>query len=211
MKKPFFPRIVVATRNRGKLLEFQTLLLPLKSEILSLIDLSINEEFEETGQTFAENARIKAIGYSRLTRFPVLADDSGLEVAALGGRPGVHSARYAGPGASDSDRVQKLLEELAPGGGGREARFVCNLALAQEGVLLHESQGLCSGIIAAEPHGTSGFGYDPVFFFPSLGKTFAQLSKAEKNHLSHRAQAVAALLRQLQQTSIVNRKSSIVN
>ena len=206
MKKPFFLTIGVATRNQGKLLEFRSLLSPLKSEILSLSDLSINEEIEETGETFAENARIKAIGYSRLIRFPVLADDSGLEVAALGGRPGVHSARYAGAGASDSDRVQKLLGELARSRGGREARFVCALALAQEGILLRESQGLCSGIIAAAPQGASGFGYDPVFFLPSLGKTFAQLREAEKNQHSHRAQAVAALLRQLQQTPIVNRK-----
>lgn len=198
MKNPLFPTIVVATRNQGKLLEFRSLLLPLKSEILCLSDLSINEEFEETGQTFAENARIKAIGYSRLIPFPVLADDSGLEVAALGGRPGVHSARYAGPGATDSDRVQKLLTELARNGGGREARFVCTLALAQEGILLHESRGQCSGIIAGEPQGTGGFGYDPVFFFPTLGKTFAQLNEAEKNQHSHRAQAVAALLKQLQ-------------
>jgi XTP/dITP diphosphohydrolase len=197
MKNPVMPTIVVATRNQGKLLEFRRLLLPLKSQILCLSDLSINEEIEETGQTFAENAHIKAIGYSRLTRFPVLADDSGLEVAALGGRPGIHSARYAGAGASDSDRVQKLLEELARSGGGREARFVCTLALAREGVLLHESQGQCSGIIAGEPQGASGFGYDPVFFFPNLGKTFAQLSEAEKNQHSHRAQAVAALLKQL--------------
>ncbi len=197
MKNPFFPTIVVATRNQGKLLEFRSLLLPLKSEILCLSGLSINEEFEETGQTFAENARIKAIGYSRLIPFPVLADDSGLEVAALSGRPGVHSARYAGPGASDSDRVQKLLAELARSGGGREARFVCALALAQEGILLHESQGQCSGIIAGQPQGTGGFGYDPVFFFPSLGKTFAQLNEAEKNQHSHRAQAVAALLKLL--------------
>jgi XTP/dITP diphosphohydrolase len=197
MKNPFFPTIVVATRNQGKLLEFRSLLLPLKSEIFCLSDLSIDEEIEETGQTFAENARIKAIGYSRLMPFPVLADDSGLEVTALGGRPGVHSARYAGSGASDSDRVQKLLAELSRSTGGREARFVCTLALAQEGVLLHESQGQCSGIIAGEPQGTGGFGYDPVFFVPSLGKTFAQLNKVEKNQHSHRAQAVAALLKQL--------------
>jgi XTP/dITP diphosphohydrolase len=207
MKNPFFPTIVVATRNQGKLLEFRSLLLPLKSEILCLSNLSINEEFEETGQTFAENARIKAIGYSLLIPFPVLADDSGLEVAALGGRPGVYSARYAGPDASDSDRVQKLLAELARSGGGREARFVCALALAQEGILLHESQGQCSGIMAGKPQGTGGFGYDPVFFFPSLGKTFAQFNKAEKNQYSHRAQAVAALLPQLQPISIVNRQS----
>ena len=207
MKNPFFPTIVVATRNQGKLLEFRSLLLPLKSEILCLSDLFINEEFEETGQTFTENARIKAIGYSRIIPFPVLADDSGLDVAALGGRPGIHSARYAGAGASDSDRVQKLLAELARSGGGREARFVCSLALAREGVVLHESQGQCSGIIAGKPQGTGGFGYDPVFFLPSLGKTFAQLSEAEKNQHSHRAQAIAALLPQLQQVSIVNPKS----
>ena len=120
MKNPTFPTIVIATRNQGKWLEFRSLLLPLRSEILSLSDLSINEEFEETGQTFAENARIKSLGYSRLIPFPVVADDSGLEVTALGGRPGVHSARYAGAGALDSDRVQKLLKELARSEGGRE-------------------------------------------------------------------------------------------
>jgi len=207
MTNPLFPTIVVATRNQGKLREFQSLLLPLNSDILSLADMSVVEDFEETGQTFAENARLKAVSYSRLVPFPVLADDSGLVVAALGGRPGVHSARYAGDGASDSDRVQKLLGELEASGGGREARFVCNLALAQSGAVLHESEGQCPGIIAAEPRGTNGFGYDPVFYFPSLGKTLAELTEAEKNQLSHRAQAVSALLRQLRHTSIVNRQS----
>jgi XTP/dITP diphosphohydrolase len=197
MESTLFPTIVVATRNPGKLREFQSLLLPLNSDILSLADMSIVEEFEETGRTFAENARIKAVSYSRLIPFPVLADDSGLEVAALGGQPGIRSARYAGAEASDSDRIQKLLEELARSGGGREARFVCNLALAQEGVLLHEAQGQCAGIIATETHGTNGFGYDPVFFFPSLGKTFAEFTEAEKNQHSHRAQAIAALLERL--------------
>jgi len=118
MKHPIFPKIVIATRNMGKLREFQTLLLPLQSNLLSLRDLAIDEEIEEAGNTFAENAQQKAIGYSRLTASPVLADDSGLAVEALGGRPGIHSARYAGPEASDSDRIRKLLSapESAPTG-----------------------------------------------------------------------------------------------
>jgi XTP/dITP diphosphohydrolase len=192
------PTIVVATRNNGKLREFRSLLLPLGSEVLSLGDVSVNVEFEESGNTFAENARLKAIGYSRLTRLPVLADDSGLEVEGLGGRPGIHSARFAGPGASDSDLIRKLLKELERVDGGRKARFICALALAQEGVLLRESEGECRGIITGEPRGTNGFGYDPVFLFPELGKTYAELSEAEKNLHSHRARAVASLIQQLQ-------------
>ncbi len=199
--------IVVATRNSGKLREYQTLLLPLRCEILSLKDVSISEEVEESGQTFAENAREKAIAYSRLTEFPVLADDSGLEVEALGGRPGVHSARYAGPGASDPDRIRKLLTELGRARGNRDARFVCAIALAQKGNLLLESEGECSGTIISEPRGSNGFGYDPIFLFPDLGKTFAELGEAEKNRHSHRSRAVASLLQKLQSTPIVNRKS----
>ena len=195
-------QLVIATRNSGKLREFRELLLPLKTEVLSLADVRVDTEFEESGNTFAENARLKAIGYSRLVQFPVLADDSGLEVEALGGRPGIHSARYAGPGASDEDRVRKLLKELESSGGERNARFVCSLALAQGGRLLLESEGECRGTIAKEPRGTNGFGYDPIFLFPALGRTYAELSQAEKNIHSHRSRAVASLLRQ-----IVNRKS----
>jgi XTP/dITP diphosphohydrolase len=207
MKNPAFSTIVVATRNAGKLREFRALLQSLDSKIISLKDLSLDVEIEESGSTFAENARIKALACSRLTRFPVLADDSGLEVEALGGRPGIHSARYAGPGASDSDRVRKLLEEIGKAGGGREARFVCALALAQKGILLRESEGECLGVIAEEPRGSNGFGYDPIFLFPELGKTFAQLSREEKNLHSHRARAAASLVRQLQSIPIVDRKS----
>jgi XTP/dITP diphosphohydrolase len=199
-------QLVIATRNSGKLREFRELLLPLKTEVFSLADLRVDEEFEESGNTFAENARLKAIGYSRLVQFPVLADDSGLEVEALGGRPGIFSARYGGPGASDEDRVRKLLKELENSGGERNARFVCSLALAQGGRLLLESEGECRGTIAKEPRGTNGFGYDPIFLFPALGRTYAELSQAEKNVHSHRSRAVASLLRQ-----IVNRQSSIVN
>ena len=199
--------IVIATRNGGKLREFRNLLSPLGSRILSLTEISLDVELEESGKTFAENSRLKAIGYSRLIQFPVLADDSGLEVTALGGRPGIHSARYAGPGASDSDRIQKLLEELEKTGGARDARFVCALALAQEGVLLLESEGTCQGVLAMAPRGTNGFGYDPIFLFPALGRTYAELGESEKNQYSHRARAVSSLLRQMQPAPMVNRKS----
>lgn len=194
--------LVIATRNTGKLREFRELLRPLKNEILSLADLKVDTEFEETGNTFAENARLKAIEYSRIVRFPVLADDSGLEVEALGGRPGIFSARYGGPGASDEGRVRKLLKELESSGGERNARFVCSLALAQGGRLLLEAEGECRGTIAKAPRGTNGFGYDPIFLFPALGRTYAELSQAEKNIHSHRSRAVASLLAQ-----IVNRQS----
>jgi XTP/dITP diphosphohydrolase len=198
-------QLVIATKNSGKMREFRELLLPLRCEVLSLADLSIDAEFEETGSTFAENAILKALAYSRLTALPVIADDSGLEVEALGGKPGIYSARYAGPGASDADRIRKLLDELGKCSGSRNARFVCAIACAREGSLILEAEGECRGIIAEEPRGNNGFGYDPVFYFPELGKTYAELDKSEKNLHSHRARAVAALVQK-----IVNRKSSIV-
>jgi XTP/dITP diphosphohydrolase len=203
--------IVMATRNSGKLREFRTLLAPLRSRIPGLGDLSIDDEIEESGDTFEENARLKALFYSRRTRFPVLADDSGLEVEALGQKPGIHSARYGGPGASDPERVRKLLDVLDRTGAGREARFVCALALARNGAILRESSGECRGFIAKAPRGANGFGYDPVFLFPELNKTFAELTEAEKNRFSHRARAVASLLHQLQSTELEYRQSSIVN
>jgi XTP/dITP diphosphohydrolase len=197
------PTFVVATRNAGKLREFRSLLLPLKCTVLGLADLSLESEIEESGSSFAENARLKAIGFSRITRYPVLADDSGLEVTALGGAPGIRSARYAGEGASDADRIRKLLREIRDAGGGREARFVCALALAQEGLLIREAEGACCGTIIDEPRGANGFGYDPVFLLSDLGKTFAELDEEEKNRHSHRAKAVASLLRQLRAVSTV--------
>ena len=198
MKVNELPTIVIATRNEGKLREFQTLLRPLGCDIRSLKDLSIDVEIEESGDTFAENARLKAIGYSRWTPFPVLADDSGLEVEALGGHPGIHSARYAGPGASDADRIRKLLVELEQCGGlsaaNAGARFVCALALARHGEVTLETEGICTGIIIRNARGTNGFGYDPIFLFSDLGKTFAELSDEEKNRHSHRAHAAGILL-----------------
>ena len=196
MNQSVKPIIVVATRNMGKLREFQTLLHPLNCDIRSLADFAGDTEgveIEESGSTFAENARLKAAGYSRLVPFPVLADDSGLEVDALGGRPGIHSARYAGLDASDADRVRKLLDELESRAGERTARFVCALALARNGEVIAEAEGNCSGVIISEARGSKGFGYDPVFLFPELGKTFAELDEAEKNQYSHRARAVAEI------------------
>jgi len=187
-------QIVAATSNPGKLKEFRSLLATAGWEVFALADVAISIEAEETGTTFAENARQKAAAYSRETDLPVLADDSGLEVSALGGRPGVHSARYAGDGTDDSQRIAKLLSELAQAAGGRDARFVCALALAKRGRIIVEAEGECRGVIADTPRGTHGFGYDPVFLFPELGKTYAELSEEEKNRVSHRARAVASLL-----------------
>jgi XTP/dITP diphosphohydrolase len=187
--------VVIATRNQGKLHEFRALLEPTGLKILGLTDLGIAVEIEETGNSFAENARLKARGYSKETALPVLADDSGLEVFALDGRPGIASARYAGPGASDADRIRKLLAELDAKGSGRTARFVCALACAQNGNLLLESEGECRGEIAKAPRGAHGFGYDPIFWLPDLAQTFAELDPIEKNQRSHRANAIRALLK----------------
>lgn len=192
-----FKTIVLATRNPGKLKEFRSLLKPLNCRILSLRDVNIEYDVEESGNTFAENARLKAVQYSRTTGFAVLADDSGLEVTALGGRPGVESARYAGTGATDEDRNRKLLGELENTGRNREARFFCALALAEQGEILLEATGECRGIIIHTPRGANGFGYDPVFLVPELKKTFAELSPEEKNERSHRTRAVRNLLSQL--------------
>jgi XTP/dITP diphosphohydrolase len=194
--------VIVATRNDGKLREFLTLLGPAAWEIQSLRDLAIQTEHEESGCSFEENARLKALAYSRETGLPVLADDSGLEVSALGGRPGIYSARYAGPGASDADRIRRLLQELDRYPKDRDARFVCALALAQDGIILEEVRGECKGRIEFEPRGTNGFGYDPIFLFPELGKTYAELNETEKNRHSHRAQAVRLLLAQLEVPAI---------
>ncbi len=189
--------LVIATRNKGKLREFRSLLSATGWTVLGLSELPTEKEHEETGTTFAENARLKALAYSLDTDLPVLADDSGLEVEALGGRPGLHSARYAGPAASDADRIRKLLWELEASGGTRDARFVCALAVARAGRLLMEAEGQCRGLIAREPRGSNGFGYDPVFIFPELGRTYAELSAAEKNVHSHRACAIRSLLERL--------------
>jgi len=196
---PFnFHKLVVATRNPGKLREFRSLLAPAGLEVAGLSDVSLDKDCAETGLSFAENARQKASFYSRECDLPVLADDSGLEVFALGSKPGIYSARYAGPGATDAQRIERLLMELGATGCDRAARFICALALALRGEVLLESEGECRGVIADRPRGTNGFGYDPIFFFPELARTYAELSEEEKNRYSHRARAVHALLRGLE-------------
>ena len=188
--------LVIATHNQGKLREFGYLLADTGWKISSLKDISVTEAVAETGATFAENARIKAVAYSQQTELPVLADDSGLEVAALGGRPGIFTTRYAGPKATDNDRMTKLLRELA-GRTNRDARFYCALALAVQGTVLLETNGECPGIIAEARRGREGFGYDPIFFLPELNRTYAELTETEKNQISHRARAIDSLLRRL--------------
>jgi len=186
--------LLLATRNSHKTREF--------SEILGgefvVRDLSGETNapaIEETGSTFAENAILKAVGISR--QFPglVLADDSGLEVDALNGAPGVYSARYAGPAANDHDNIQRLLSELrgCSLAGPPSARFRCVLALARDGELLDTFEGAVEGTIVDVARGDAGFGYDPVFQPAGLTKTFAELSPVEKNRISHRAQAIRLL------------------
>ena len=189
------PKLLIATRNKGKMRELRRLLGGAAREIVSLDDLGIEGEIEETGATFEENAALKAEGYGALSGLPTLADDSGLEVDALGGAPGVRSARYGGADATDADRVALLLENLRKTGAtDRSARFRCVIAISAPGERTRLYSGVCEGVIAPEPRGRNGFGYDPIFEFPNLGMTMAELTDDRKNALSHRARAAAAAL-----------------
>jgi len=192
-------KLVIATSNLGKLAEYRELLAGLPYTVLSLHDYPEVGEIKETGSTFWENAAIKAELVAAHTGELTLADDSGLEVDALGGLPGVYSARFAGPAATDADNNAKLLKELKgifPAQ--RTARFRAVVALAYPGEKTLFAEGVCEGIILEKPLGTGGFGYDPLFFLPELGVTFAQLAAAEKNKISHRALALAQLRQILQ-------------
>jgi XTP/dITP diphosphohydrolase len=187
-------RLLVATRNPGKLSEYEELLAGLPVELTYLESEGIAEDVEETGSSFAENAVLKARRYALISGLLTLADDSGLEVDALGGEPGVHSARYAGPGATDEDRYRLLLDrmrDVPPGE--RSARFRCVIAVAEPEGETYTVDGVCEGVIAYSPEGEFGFGYDPVFYMPERGKTMAQLPPEEKNLVSHRARAAQAI------------------
>jgi len=188
--------IVLATGNKGKIREFSGLLEGVFGRIISLNDLESPPEVIEDGATFMENALKKARAIAAYSGKPALADDSGLAVDALGGRPGVYSARYAGEGATDRDNIAKLLTELGTNEN-RNARFVCVLALVMPDGREMTAEGTCEGVILSEPRGEGGFGYDPVFFLPELGKTMAELPPEIKNTLSHRARAAEALIRLL--------------
>lgn len=186
-------RLLLATRNPGKLRELRALLADLPLECLSLADVGVATDIPETGASLKENAILKARGYAELSGLTTLADDSGLEVDALGGEPGVHSSRWAGPGATDADRIRKLLERLrGVPPQRRQARFRAVAAIATPDGRLYTTEGTLEGVIADRPRGSGGFGYDPVFLVPDLGKTVAELDPETKNRISHRARAILA-------------------
>ena len=195
MDKDSSPRLLVATRNLGKAREYSQLLRDIPFEVVTLEQVGVDEEVEETGSTFEENARLKADAYASLSGLLTLADDSGLEVDALGGEPGVRSARYAGPEATDRDRVDLLLSILKDvKWGDRTGRFRCVIAIARPSGEVKTVTGKVEGFIQDAPKGDDGFGYDPVFYVPHLGKTIAELSTDEKNGISHRGQAARKAL-----------------
>jgi len=196
-------RIVLATGNPGKLAEFAAALEPVGFEVVGLDALDDRTPVKETGETFEENARLKAEGYSARTDLPVLADDSGLEVDALGGEPGVRSARYGGAGIDDRKRYELVLERLrgvAPEK--RTARFRCVLALARAGRTVGIFEGVVEGRISDEPRGDGGFGYDPVFFHEGIGRTFGEIGREEKETLSHRGQAIRRFVEAVRQGGV---------
>lgn len=197
-RKPGRRTIYLASHNPHKAHEFASMLDTGSLAIKSCNDLGDGIAWEETGDTFIANARIKAQAVRRKTVSSVLADDSGLVVPALEGQPGVFSSRYAGPQATDTDNLTKLLAEMN-GLNQREAYFVCVLVFVAEDGAEHVFEGRCEGRILQAPQGNRGFGYDPVFFFPPHGKTLAEMTAPEKNTISHRAVAVRALQKFLAQ------------
>lgn len=185
--------LVIATKNKGKLREFRLILTDAYDEILSLADFDDIPDIKETGLSFRENAFIKAKTTSDFLGMDAIGDDSGLTVDALGGAPGIYSARYAGEGASDDDNNEKLLSELKEEKN-RSARFICCIALVLISGIQEFFEGECGGQIIQEKRGESGFGYDPVFYVPQYGKTMAELGPETKNKISHRAIASEKLL-----------------
>ncbi len=185
--------LLVATANTYKLAEYATLLAHVPAQLLSLRDVALAALPEETGETFEENALLKARFCARETGLLSLSDDSGLEVDILGGEPGVRSNRWAGPNLSDADRVRLLLERLrGVPEDERSARFVCVVAVVLPDGAERTFRGTLEGRLATEPRGEGGFGYDPVLYVPELGRTVGELSPGEKNRISHRARAARA-------------------
>ena len=185
-------KLVVATTNQGKLREIKGILRSAPVELVTLDAFHDIPEPEETGATFADNARLKALYYEAATGLPSVADDSGLEIEALGNAPGVDSARWYGTDYGVKfAKIYELLRER--GVASSSARFVCNVALATDGRILYETAGTVEGVIAPEPKGTNGFGYDPIFFYPPLGVTLAELDLDRKATLSHRGKAFGDL------------------
>ena len=189
-------KLLVATNNQGKLKEFNEILGELGIECVSLKDMGISVDVEETGTTFLENALLKAKEIYNIAKIPTISDDSGLMVDALSGEPGVYSARYAGEHANDQKNMDKLLAKLQ-GVKNRAARFKSVIAavFSEEDIVV--SEGECEGVIIDEKLGENGFGYDPIFYVEALHKTFAQMTDGEKNSLSHRGNAIRNLKEQL--------------
>jgi XTP/dITP diphosphohydrolase len=185
------PKLLLATNNIGKLREYRSLLRGIPYDAVTPDEVGITAEVAEVGQSFEENATLKATSLAALSSLLSLADDSGLEVDALGGEPGSLSHRWAGENASDDDRIAYLLSKLkdAPAQV-RTAQFRCVIAIAEPHGRVELCSGACRGLITTEPRGSNGFGYDPVFYIPELGKTMAELTLEEKNLISHRARAV---------------------
>ena len=183
-------KVVLASHNQKKMVEMKAILSQMGVEVLSQAEGGVDLEPEETGTTFEENARIKAQAGMQATGLPAIADDSGLMVDALNGEPGVYSARYGGEGLDDTGRWQLLLKNMA-GEENRACKFVSVICCAFPDGGEVMARGECPGILAQGPSGDGGFGYDPIFYLPQLGKTMAQLTPAEKNQISHRARALA--------------------
>ena len=184
--------LVIATRNKGKKQEIKGLLKDFPVVIKNLDDFGPIPHLEEDGDTFDENAYKKASFAARVLGLPALADDSGLIVEALDGAPGIHSARYAGENATDEQRYLKLLDDMK-GESNRKATFECVISIAAPTGPALTYEARCEGLIAKEPAGSNGFGYDPVFFYTPLNKTFAQITREEKNRISHRGKALGEL------------------
>lgn len=191
-------KILIATHNTAKFKEISAFFDGKSIGIFSLTDVGIDIEVEEEGTTFKENAVLKATKYCELSGLTTLADDSGLEVEALGGKPGIHSARYAGPLATDEDRIDLLTSTLNQiGRRNFQAKFKCVVAVARPNGALLISEGECEGLIIRKPRGSNGFGYDPIFLIPELGRTMAELDRDEKNIVSHRAIACRKIVSKL--------------
>lgn len=188
-------QLLIATANSGKLREIQALLEGLEIRLVIPADLGLIQDVEETGATYAENAAIKAIAFARSSGLVTLADDSGLEVEALGGLPGVRSARFAPqPGATDAIRRAYLLDQLKSLPQPWKANFHCTVAVASPSGEVRFAEGRCFGEIIRDERGAHGFGYDPIFFIPEMGKTMAELTLEEKNRISHRAHAIKSAI-----------------
>ena len=202
------PRLILATTNPGKLAELSALLAGVPYNLVSLSDAGIEQEVDEPGDTLEENASHKAATYARLGGLPTLADDSGLEVDALGGEPGPLSSRYAGPEATDEDRIAFLLSKLdnIPEESWT-ARFRCVIALTRPGRPVELFTGECQGRIVRVPRGGNGFGYDPIFLLPRTGKTMAELTSPEKNRISHRSLAARKAMAALEREAAGHRTS----